>query len=84
MKNLNSKYEQLSVYLNSQIVETQKKLEEAQLGVVELESGNIQHSSFAVTFEPNIEYWKQQVELLDFRLKWLNIQLSSIKESWLK
>jgi hypothetical protein len=82
MKNLSSKYEQLSVYLNSQIVETQKKLEQAQIGVSELESGNIQYSSFAVTFEPNVEYWKQQVEELDFRLKWLNIQYSSIKQSW--
>jgi hypothetical protein len=81
MKNLSSNYEQLSVYLNSQIVETQKKLEEAQLGVAELESGNIQHSSFAVSFEPNVDYWKQQVQLLDFRLKWLNVQYSSIKQS---
>jgi hypothetical protein len=82
MKNLSSNYEKLSVYLNSQIVETQKKLEQAQIGVSELESGNIQYSSFAVTFEPNVEYWKQQVEELDFRLKWLNIQYSSIKQSW--
>lgn len=81
MKNLSSNYEQLSVYLNSQILETKQKLEEAQTGVAELESGNIQHSSFAVTFEPNVEYWKQKVETLDFRLKWLNIQYSSIKQS---
>jgi len=84
MKNLNSKYEQLSVYLNSQIVETQKVLEQAQIGVSELESGNIQYSTFEVSFNPNIEHWKQRVEELDFRLKWLNIQLSSIKENWLK
>jgi hypothetical protein len=82
--NIQTKTEQLVVYLNSQILETQRKLEEAQLGVTELESGNIQYSSFAVSFEPNVEYWKQQVELLDFRLKWLNIQLTSIKENWLK
>jgi hypothetical protein len=81
MKNLSSNYEQLSVYLNSQIVETQKKLEEAQLGVAELESGNIQHSSFAVSFEPNVDYWKQQVALYQFRLGWLNVQYSSIKQS---
>ena len=80
MKNLSSNYEQLSVYLNSQIVETQKKLEEAQLGVAELESGNIQYSSFAVSFEPNIDYWKQQVALYQFRLGWLNVQYSSIKQ----
>jgi hypothetical protein len=78
--NIQSKYEQLSVYLNSQIVETQQKLEQAQIGVSELESGNIQYSSFAVSFEPNVEYWKQQIELYQFRLGWLNVQLSSIKD----
>ena len=83
MKNLNSKYEQLSIYLNSQIVETQQKLEEAQIAVKELESGNIQYSTFAVTFEPNVEYWKERVETFYFRLKWLELQLFSIKAHWL-
>lgn len=81
MKNLSSNYEQLSVYLNSQILETKQKLEEAQMGVKELESGKIQYSTFAVTFNPNVEHWKQKVETLDFRLKWLNTQYGAIKQS---
>jgi len=82
--NKQNQYYELSNYISTQIVETQEQLEQAQLGVSELESGNIQYSTFAVTFNPNIEHWKQRVEKLDFRLKWLNVQLSGIKENWLK
>lgn len=77
MKNFQWKNEQLSVYINSQIEDTQFKLEQAQIGVSELESGNIQYSSFAVSFEPNVEYWKEMVELYQHRLEWLHIQLST-------
>lgn len=82
--NLQNQYYELSNYISTQIVETQKRLEECKTAVSELESGNIQHSTFAVSFNPNIEDWKKQLEMYDFRLKWLNIQLSGIKENWVK
>ena len=77
MKNLKWNQEQLCVYLNDELISAEYKLKEAQTGVSELESGNIQYSTFAVSFNPDIEYWKQQVELYKFRLGWLNVQLSS-------
>ena len=77
--NKQNQYYELSNYISTQIVETQKRLEECKTAVSELESDNIQYSTFAVTFNPNIEDWKKQVEMYDVRLKWLNIQLETLQ-----